>query len=114
MYLNGDGSGKGSFVSVFFTIMKGEFDSLLDWPFRAKVTFTVMDQGLPRRHRVESFMPDQSSSSFQRPVNDMNIASGCPKMISHEDLFSRSSNYLRDDCLYVKAAVDQAACRSDI
>ena len=114
VYLNGDGSGKGTHVSVFFTIMKGEFDSLLDWPFRAKVTFSILDQGYPRHNRVESFIPDQQSSSFQRPVNDMNIASGCPKMISHDELFSKAGNYLRDDCLYIKAAVDSSACRSDM
>ena len=107
VYLNGDGSGKGSHISVFFTIMKGEFDALLDWPFRAKVTFAILDQGPARHHRIESFIPDPNSSSFQKPVNDMNIASGCPKMISHCELYRQAENFLAGDCLWVMADVAQ-------
>ncbi|XP_065180764.1 TNF receptor-associated factor 5-like isoform X2 [Sycon ciliatum] len=109
VYLNGDGSGKGSHISVFFTIMKGEFDGQVSWPFRFKVTFAILDQGQARHHHIESFIPDPHSSSFQKPVNNMNIASGCPKMISHSELYDKQTSYLRDDCLYIKAWVGQSA-----
>ena len=39
-YLNGDGAGKGSHLSIYFTIMKGGYDPLLKWPFAAKVSIT--------------------------------------------------------------------------
>ena len=42
VYLNGDGIGKGNFVSLFFVIMKGEHDDLLIWPFRNKVNFVII------------------------------------------------------------------------
>jgi len=29
--------GKGSHMSLFFVVMKGEYDALLPWPFRQKV-----------------------------------------------------------------------------
>lgn len=38
VYLNGDGIGKDSHVSLFFVIMKGDYDALLSWPFRQKVS----------------------------------------------------------------------------
>ena len=38
-YLNGDGAGEGQFLSLFFVIMKGEYDALLLWPFNHKVNF---------------------------------------------------------------------------
>lgn len=38
IYLNGDGMGKGSHISLFFIIMKGQYDSLLQWPFGQKVS----------------------------------------------------------------------------
>jgi len=37
LYLNGDGMGKGTHVSLFFVIMRGAYDALLKWPFRQKV-----------------------------------------------------------------------------
>ena len=35
--LNGDGMGKGTHLSLFFVLMRGEYDALLEWPFRQKV-----------------------------------------------------------------------------
>jgi len=37
LYLNGDGMGKGTHVSLFFVVMRGAYDALLKWPFRQKV-----------------------------------------------------------------------------
>ncbi|RLV93910.1 hypothetical protein DV515_00013340, partial [Chloebia gouldiae] len=36
VYLNGDGTGKGTHMSLFFVVMKGDYDALLPWPFRHK------------------------------------------------------------------------------
>uniref|UniRef100_UPI00358F5321 TNF receptor-associated factor 2-like isoform X2 n=1 Tax=Myxine glutinosa TaxID=7769 RepID=UPI00358F5321 len=38
VYLNGDGVGRGTHISLFFVIMKGEYDALIKWPFRQKET----------------------------------------------------------------------------
>uniref|UniRef100_A0A4W5R463 TNF receptor-associated factor 1 n=1 Tax=Hucho hucho TaxID=62062 RepID=A0A4W5R463_9TELE len=77
MYLNGDGVGKGTHISLFFVIMKGEYDPLLSWPFKHKVNFFLLDQN-HREHVIDAFRPDLTSSSFQKPFSDMNVASGCP------------------------------------
>ena len=44
VYLDGDGSGKGRYISYFLTIMKGEYDALLEWPFQLTVTMTMINQ----------------------------------------------------------------------
>ncbi len=36
-YLNGDGAGYKTHLSIFFVLMKGEYDPLLKWPFEHKV-----------------------------------------------------------------------------
>ncbi|KAG8141907.1 hypothetical protein E2320_006569 [Naja naja] len=77
IYLNGDGTGRGTHLSLFFVVMKGPNDSLLRWPFNQKVTLMLLDQN-NREHVIDAFRPDVASSSFQRPISDMNIASGCP------------------------------------
>jgi len=66
VYLNGDGLGKGTHLSFFFVIMRGPFDALLVWPFKQKVTLTLINQA-GKKHVTDSFRPDPHSSSFQRP-----------------------------------------------
>ena len=102
-YPNGDGMGKSTHVSMFFVVMKGEYDSLLPWPFHHKVTFRLLDQE-GQLDVTDSFRPDPNSSSFKRPTSDMNIASGCPTFISHNTL--RTRGYVRDDTLFIKITVD--------
>ena len=76
--MDGDGSGKGSHLSFFLTIMKGEYDALLPWPFSQMVTLMLVDQN-KKKHIIQCFKPEPSSSSFWRPQSEMNVASGCPK-----------------------------------
>uniref|UniRef100_H3AZ94 TNF receptor-associated factor n=1 Tax=Latimeria chalumnae TaxID=7897 RepID=H3AZ94_LATCH len=104
IYLNGDGMGKGTHLSVFFVVMRGEYDSLLPWPFRQKVTLTLMDQGPPRHHISETFKPDPKSNSFRRPTSEMNIASGCPLFVSQPVL--ENSSYVKDDTIFIRVTVD--------
>ena len=104
VYLNGDGMGKGTHLSLFFVVMRGEYDALLEWPFRAKVTLSLLDQSPARRDLSETIRPDPTSSSFRRPSTEMNIASGCPMFISHQEL--QNSRFLKDDTIYLKVVGD--------
>ena len=103
IYLNGDGMGRGTHISVFFVVMRGQYDALLRWPFRQKVTFMLMDQDNVE-HVIDAFRPDPSSSSFQRPRRETNIASGCPMFCSLTELNNHA--YVRDDTMFLKIIVD--------
>ncbi|XP_074655314.1 TNF receptor-associated factor 2-like [Tubulanus polymorphus] len=106
IYPSGDGMGKSSHVSLFFVLMRGNNDALLPWPFKQKVTFMLLDQG-HREHILDAFNPDQNSPSFQRPVSEMNIASGCPLFIPINHLLQTSDNeYVKDDTIFIKIIVD--------
>lgn len=136
LYLNGDGTGRGTHLSLFFVVMKGKCDALLKWPFSqkvgsysvivnaqhsqsaarndllilllillpAQVTLMLLDQN-NREHIIDAFRPDVTSSSFQRPISEMNIASGCPLFCPLAKLAGKSP-YLRDDTIFIKAIVD--------
>ncbi|XP_069097528.1 TNF receptor-associated factor 2 isoform X3 [Pleurodeles waltl] len=104
IYLNGDGTGRGTHLSLFFVVMKGQSDALLRWPFNQKVTLMLLDQN-NREHIIDAFRPDITSSSFQRPVSDMNIASGCPLFCPISKLESKNS-YMREDTIFIKVIVD--------
>ncbi|XP_077478128.1 TNF receptor-associated factor 2 [Stigmatopora argus] len=104
LYLNGDGTGRGTHLSLFFVVMRGRCDALLKWPFSQKVTLMLLDQN-NREHIIDAFRPDVSSTSFQRPAAEMNIASGCPLFCPLGKLAGKSP-YLRDDTIFIKAIVD--------
>nr|XP_054758396.1 TNF receptor-associated factor 3-like [Lytechinus pictus] len=104
IYLNGDGIGKGTHVSLFFVVMKGDYDALIPWPFSQKVTLMLLDQETGRRHLSDSFRPDPTSTSFQRPSTNMNIASGCPLFVSQSVL--KDPAYVKEDTIFIKVVVD--------
>ncbi|XP_066223381.1 TNF receptor-associated factor 1 [Saccopteryx leptura] len=105
LYLNGDGTGKRTHLSLFIVIMKGEYDALLPWPFRNKVTFMLLDQN-NREHAIDAFRPDLSSASFQRPQSETNVASGCPLFFPLSRLQSPKHAYVKDDTMFLKCIVE--------
>lgn len=104
VYLNGDGMGKNTHMSLFFVIMRGDYDALLKWPFQQKVALMLIDQELGQRNLTDTFRPDSTSSSFKRPTSEMNIASGCPLFVAHTIL--ETPAYLKDDTIFLKIVVD--------
>ena len=100
IYPNGDGLGQKTHVSVFLTIHKSANDHLLEWPFKEKVTMSVVDSE-GRELCQDHFRPDTGSSSFQKPVRDHNIASGIPCFLRQEGI----DNFLVDGALLLKIAV---------
>ena len=103
VYLNGDGMGYKTHLSIYFVLMKGEFDSLLQWPFEHKVSFILVDQ-THRKHIVQAFKPTVGSDSFCQPVMDMNVASGCPQFAKLAVL--EDKNYVKDDAMFIKCIID--------
>uniref|UniRef100_A0A8C2QY08 TNF receptor-associated factor n=1 Tax=Capra hircus TaxID=9925 RepID=A0A8C2QY08_CAPHI len=105
LYLNGDGTGKRTHLSLFIVIMRGEYDALLPWPFRNKVTFMLLDQN-NREHAIDAFRPDLHSASFQRPQSETNVASGCPLFFPLNKLQSPKHAYVKDDTMFLKCVVE--------
>uniref|UniRef100_A0A3Q2UFM3 TNF receptor-associated factor n=1 Tax=Fundulus heteroclitus TaxID=8078 RepID=A0A3Q2UFM3_FUNHE len=113
-FLNGNGSGEGSHLSVYIRVLPGEYDNLLEWPFSYKVTFSILDQSDPSlskpQHITETFNPDPNWKNFQKPCSSRNsldestLGFGYPKFISHEEIKKR--NYIRDNCIFIKASID--------
>ena len=105
IYLNGDGMGKGTHISLFFVLMRGQYDAILPWPFKQKVTLMLLDQN-NREHVIDAFRADPSSSSFRRPQSVMNIASGVPLFCPLSRLEDRRYSYVKDDTMFVKIMAD--------
>lgn len=105
LYPNGDGMGKGTHLSLFFSIMRSNYDALMPWPFKQKVYFMLIDQSF-KKHIVDAFRSEPSSSSFQKPTSEMNIATGCPMFVQLSRLGQASQTYLKDDTMYIRVVVE--------
>ena len=103
LYIIGDGIGKGTHLSLFFVVMRGEFDNILQWPFTHKVTFKLINQ-TGGRDIIDTLQPDPASSAFRKPKSDMNVASGCPLFVSHTEL--EGGGFVVDDAIFIKCEVD--------
>ena len=107
LYMDGDGSGKGTHLSFYIAVMRGEYDALLTWPFKQKVTLILQDQD-HQQYIAEWFKPDpeEYNTSIQRPSphSEMNVAFGCPKFAPLSILDNPS--YVKDDTMILKCIVE--------
>lgn len=106
LYLNGDGQARRTHMSLFFVLMRNDYDAILVWPFQYKITFCSYDQTGNQRHIFDSFRPDIKSNSFQRPTSNMNIASGIPKFLPLSIIQQENNPYIRDDCMFIRCILD--------
>ena len=105
LYLQGDGMGRSTHVSLFFVVMKSEYDQSLNWPMQKRITFELINHVNQAESVIESFVSNPRSSSFQRPTNNMNVASGCPMFISIERFLT--GGFVVDNCAYIKTTVHE-------
>lgn len=108
-YLNGDGDGRGTHLSLYVVLLPGDFDALLPWPFRQTVSLSLLDQSGSGNNRSLSFRPDPTSKSFHQPAADSvsNVAVGFSSFIPLNMLETpQNAVYVKDDTLFVKVKVD--------
>ena len=103
LYVMGDGIGKGTHLSLFFVVMRGEFDNILQWPFTHKITFKLINQA-GGKDIVNTFQPDPMNNAFRKPTSDMNTASGCPRFVSHTEL--ETGGFIINDTIFIKCKID--------
>ena len=100
LYPNGNGSGENTHISVFLSIIDGEYDSLLSWPFITAVKFTLIDQQRFLRQNVDFSFTHKVT---ERPKENSCCNLGIPNFISHVKLKTRG--YLKDDTLFLRVVI---------
>jgi TNF receptor-associated factor 4 len=111
LFLNGNGVGDNTHVSVYVKILPGDYDPLLQWPFPHNVSFTLYDQHPDAEKAVnvvESFRPDPSWENFKRPSSTSNpdtLGFGFPMFVPHNILFHPSRHYIRDDAMFLRVKI---------
>ena len=102
-------TGYGSHVSLFVHMMQSEWDDTLEWPFSGKISLSILDRsddGETRRHISETLETSTNLLASQKPTTPRNddgykyIQFARIEALQHRQ-------YLKDDCLVVRAQVFQ-------
>ena len=106
-FLNGLGQGKGTHMSLYVVIMKGDYDAILPWPFQQRVDFILIDQHdyiNERQNKLWRLSCERNSDYFKRPSKTKSLGFGCPKFVSLE--FLKTRNYIRDNTMFIRIDVE--------
>ena len=99
VYANGHRSGKGTHISVYVYLMKGEFDNFLKWPFRGEVVIQLKKSEPPHFRRVYRLRDDTPDECAGKPTEEMNESGrGFSQYISHDELYA--GRYLKNNQLH--------------
>jgi len=104
---NGCKAGKGTHVSVFLHVLRGEYDAILTWPFEWKIRFILLDQKPNQKKNIKMTFPRKSSDydNFKRPTTDQNIGRGLATFVSHETL--STEHYVINGVLFIQLELEK-------
>ena len=110
---NGRGDGKGTHVSVGVHMMKGEFDSHLQWPFKVEIKVQLDNQREGGEHLEKHVVSKDAKSAdvFSRVMVGVKSTKGwgLSTFISHADLYKpeEGKEFLKNDTLkFIVTKVD--------
>ena len=100
------------YLSVSIFLMEGEYDNMLPWPFRKKITFTLIDQheDMKQRNNFVDYLsvsrhPSIGNMFLARP-GKANLCQGrIPFFISHGKLHDQTRRYIVNDTLFLQVDV---------
>ena len=100
VYANGDGSAKGTHLSVYAIILEGEQDDKLNWPFIGNIMVMLLNQLKDSHYGAEISVTPENGIHPGRGW-------GYDTFIAHPTLETKVKNtqYLKDDTLYFKVSV---------
>ena len=111
VYANGNGAGNNTHISVFASLMKGDNDEFLTWPFTGEVIIEVLNQ-LDNNNHHKTTLTYTADNDVSKRVVDGDKAKngwGWAKFISHADLGyqpDKNCQYLKDDMLVFGITVE--------
>ena len=111
---NGKSGGLGTHVSVYATLMRGEYDQHLQWPFTGEFIIEVLNWRENKGHHWMT-LPIISDDGYVRVTGQhkYGMSYGYPQFISHSSLpYNPTTNtkYLQDDCLRLRVSVTKINC----
>ena len=107
---SGAGSGKNTHLSVFLYLMKGQYDSQLEWPLKGEFEMMLLNQIMDAEHHFNTVkFSEKTPSAIANKVRSGEMAAdglGRNEFILEKDLVipTPTRQYLKDDCIFIKVS----------
>ena len=117
VYPIGFGNAKGTHVTVSISLMKGDNDDNLKFPFKGRIVISLLNQLEDQNHHTRELWSPEENNISEAASGRVTIGErskygrGQPRFIPHEDLNYNSDKnclYLKNDCLFFR--VDKFEC----
>ena len=108
VHANGSGRGKGTHVSLFVCLMKGENDKYLQWPFKGDISIQMLNWREDNQHKekILDFNDSDDIECRSKVIKgDRGAGLGYSQFIHIDDLEydpKENCEYLQDDTLCIK------------
>jgi len=95
LYPDGFCTRKGTFLSLYISVMPGEFDHILQWPFLHEIKLDLLNQktGLVHISHSVKYNDDPSAHLWSRPIGKRNVGVGVSQFIDLSKLVSNRALY---------------------
>ena len=117
VYPNGDGSCRGTHLSVFIRLMKGENDHTLSFPINGIFKIQLLNWRQNNGHVEKILQFDESISEecrLQVPTGEIATGCGLGEYLSHDELENSSGyeEYVHNNTLCFKIQFEQTQRRA--
>ena len=105
VYAYGHKVGKGTHVSVYICLMRGDNDDHLKWPFKGTIKLSLLNQLQDGQHHTKIFSPGDNNCTGRVTEGERARGWGMPHFIPHQDLSCngrKNCQYLKDDSLFFR------------
>ncbi|XP_038638390.1 TNF receptor-associated factor 1-like isoform X1 [Scyliorhinus canicula] len=105
IYLDGYEEAQGTHISLYYILLKGQFDALTQWPFKQNVKLALLNLNDRQQSILKIYVPDEQDPALQRPVQSMNAPRGFPMFATSSEFNQRFSEFVMGDEMFVGAEV---------
>ncbi|XP_072422168.1 TNF receptor-associated factor 1-like isoform X1 [Chiloscyllium punctatum] len=105
IYLNGHGEAQGSYISLYYILLKGQYDALIQWPFKENMKLALLNQRDRQQSILKIYVPNEHDSALQRPGETMNAPHGFAMFVTLTEFNQRFSEFVAGDEMFVGAEV---------
>ncbi|CAF1064956.1 unnamed protein product [Adineta steineri] len=94
------------YLSVFISLVRGEFDQLLVFPFPYTIFLYLCDQSGQGKHIISAIKPDSNESALSRPLSEKNDEIGVLNFRALNCINEAGSIYLKDNVFLIRVFID--------
>lgn len=95
-----------SYLSIFISLLRGDYDPILAYPFKHNISFRLIDQSNQGKDLVSRLEVNPCSASFARPISEKNEEARIVNFCPLAQLTDPNSIYMKDGVYFVGVFID--------